>query len=138
MPTFGGPANTESKNYQSLRTWDNFFWYAEFSGMPTASIIHPVEWTGEKPPRGNALQVRGSYNTDKDGNSIVRVSCGAGKVTVWLAPEMVDFSKKITVYVNTKNVPGSMAPNIVHLLVDVRSRGDRQHPFWLHVSLRGD
>ncbi len=135
---FGGPANTENKNYQSLRTWDNFFWFAEFSNMPTASIIHPVEWTGDKPPRGNALQIRGSYNTDKDGNGVVWVSCGAGKVTVWLAPEMVDFSKKITVYVNTKKVPGSMAPNIAHLLEDARTRGDRQHPFWLHVSLRGE
>jgi hypothetical protein len=24
------------------------------------------------------------------------------------------------------------------LLEDARTRGDRQHPFWLHVSNRGD
>lgn len=135
---FGGDANDSTKNYQSLRTWDNFFWYAEFSGMPDASIIHPVEWTGEKPPRGSALQVRGEYLTDSEGNGIVKVSCGAGKVTVWLSPEMVDFSKKITVRVNEKKLPGTMAPNLVHLLEDARTRGDRQHPFWLHVSNRGD
>ncbi len=97
-----------------------------------------MEWTGEKPPKGTALQVCGKYNVDSDGNGIVRVSCGAGKVTVWLAPEMVDFSKKITVFINAKKVPGSMAPNLVHLLEDARTRGDRQHPFWLHVSNRGE
>ena len=135
---FGGEANDSVKNYQSLRTWDNYFWYAEFAGMPTASVIHPVEWTGERPPRGNALQIRGSYNTDSEGNGVVKVSCGAAKVTVWLSPEMVDFSKKVTVYINAKKVPGTIAPNIVHLLEDARTRADRQHPFWLHVSNRGD
>ena len=94
--------------------------------------------SGEKPPRGTALQVTGSYNSDAEGNGIVRVNCGATKVTVWLAPEMVDFTKKVTVYVNGKKVPGSMAPNTVHLLEDARTRADRQHPFWLHVSNRGD
>ncbi|MGI8978199.1 MAG: alpha/beta hydrolase-fold protein [Pirellulaceae bacterium] len=136
---FGGTKNyPQGSPMQSLRTWDNFFWYAEFTGMPSSSIIHPVEWTGEKPPAGKVLQVSGSYNTDSDGNGIVRVNCGASKVTVWLAPEMVDFSKKITVYLNAKKLPGTMAPNLVHLLEDVRTRGDRQHPFWLHVSNRGD
>lgn len=134
----GTKESPQGSPLQSLRTWDNFFWYAEFTNMPSASIIHPVEWTGEKPPRGTALQLTGSYNNDTDGNGIVRVSCGAAKVTVWLAPEMVDFSKKITVYINSKKVPGSMAPNIVHLLEDARTRCDRQHPFWLHVSNRGD
>ncbi len=136
---FGGTKDfPQDSPMQSLRTWDNFFWYAEFIGMPAASIINPVEWTREKPPKGSALLVYGSYNTDSDGNGIVRVNCGASKVTVWLAPEMVDFSKKITVYVNAKKLPGTMAPNLVHLLEDVRTRGDRQHPFWLHVSNRGD
>src|SRR6185436_3575822 len=77
---FGGESPDDAKNYQSLRTWDNFFWFAEFSGMPEASIIHPVEWTGEKPPKGSALQINGRASTDKDGNSIVRVNCGAAKV----------------------------------------------------------
>ena len=84
------------------------------------------------------LLTRGSYNTDSEGNGIVRVSCGAAKVTVCLAPEMVDFSKKTTVFVNGKKVPGTMAPSIVHLLEDVRTRGDRQHPFWLRIANRGD
>jgi predicted esterase len=135
---FGGEPNDSAKNYQSLRTWDNFFWYAEFVGMPTASVIHPVEWTGERAPRGSALQISGKYLTDSDGNGIVKVSCGASKVNVWLAPEMVDFSKKFTVFINGKKVPGTMAPNLIHLLEDARTRGDRQHPFWLHVSNRGD
>ena len=135
---FGGEANDGLKNYQSLRTWDNFFWYVELSGMPLKSIVHPVEWTGEKSPGGSVLLTRGSYNTDSEGNGIVRVSCGAAKVTVCLAPEMVDFSKKTTVFVNGKKVPGTIAPSIVHLLEDVRTRGDRQHPFWLRIANRGD
>ena len=126
----------QSTPLQSLRTWDNFFWFAEFSGMPASSIIHPVEWTGEKPPKGTPLQVWGSINNDTDGNGVVRVSCGASKVSVWLSPEMVDFSKKITVYINAKKVSGPIAPNLVHLLEDARLRCDRQHPFWLRVSNR--
>lgn len=135
---FGGEALDGFKSYQSLRTWDNFFFYVEFNGMPLKSIVHPVEWTGEKSPGGSVLLTRGSYNNDSDGNSIVRISCGASKVTVFLAPEMVDFSKKTTVYINGKKVPGTIAPNVVQLLEDVRTRGDRQHPFWASVSNRGD
>ena len=36
---FGGTKDFPQGNpIQTLRTWDNFFWYAEFSGMPQAAI----------------------------------------------------------------------------------------------------
>ncbi len=130
---FGGDANDAAKNYQSLRTWDNFFWYAEFDGMLPNNILLPVEWTGDRPPRRSTVDITGGIVTD---SNVVRITCGATKVTVWLSPEMVDFSKKIIVNINGKPVKGPFEPKLVDLLEDVRLRGDRQHPFWLKVAGR--
>ena len=63
----------------------------------------------------------------------VRVTSTAEKVTVWLSPEIVDFSAKMSITINNKRVP-SPGPSIVTLLEDARTRGDRQHPFWAKVS----
>jgi hypothetical protein len=63
----------------------------------------------------------------------VRVTSTSDKVTVWLSPEIVDFSAKMSITINNKRVP-SPGPSIVTLLEDARTRGDRQHPFWAKVS----
>ena len=63
----------------------------------------------------------------------VRVTSAAEKVTVWLAPEIVDFSGKVTVTINGRRQL-NIVPDVSVLLEDVRSRGDRQHPFWARVD----
>jgi hypothetical protein len=62
------------------------------------------------------------------------VRTGADKTTVWLAPEIVDFSQRITVTVNGRNRAADITPSTATMLEDVRTRGDRQHPFWAKVE----
>ena len=55
---------------------------------------------------------------------------------MWLAPEMVDFSTADDRDAKQQAMasPKSIHPIIATLLEDVRTRGDRQHPFWAKVE----
>jgi pimeloyl-ACP methyl ester carboxylesterase len=117
---------------KSMRPWDNFFWNVEAAEYPAANMVHPVDWTGDRPPRANPAPVEGRIlSTPANG---VNVDSSARKVSVWLSPEMVNFDAKVTVNINNKEMKGPFQPNLEDLLEDVRTRGDRQHPFWLKVT----
>ena len=67
----------------------------------------------------------------------VSVKLQASKVTVWLSPDLVDFTQPLVVEVNNHSI--SPRDRIVHpdlsvLLEDARTRADRQHPFWAKLS----
>jgi pimeloyl-ACP methyl ester carboxylesterase len=115
----------------SMRPWDNFFWYAEAAGFPDSSMVHPVEFTGEKPPRSNPAKVSGKRIVENNG---VNVTSTASKVTVWLSPELVNFDAKMLVKIKGKDMRGPFKPKLEDLLEDVRTRCDRQHAFWLKVT----
>ena len=59
-------------------------------------------------------------------DSPFRVKTPASKVTVWLSPELFDFSRRIAFGRERVDV----TPSNEVLLWDVLTRGDRQHPFW--------
>jgi predicted esterase len=102
----------------SHRAWDNYFWWVELRDF--------------KPkPTGPALLLK-SKLTASNG---VMVSTG-GKVTVWLSPSMVDFSRPVIVNLNAAAIqpPNKIAPSIEVILDDARGRADRQHPFWAKVE----
>ncbi|HIN94312.1 MAG TPA: peptidase, partial [Planctomycetes bacterium] len=77
----------------SMRTWDNYFWWAELGEFPERSIVNPLEW-----PKARARPVE-TEGTIQDNNRI-RIRSGTSKVTVWLSPEMVDFQERIHVTIN--------------------------------------
>ena len=69
----------------------------------------------------------------------VIVSPGWGKFKIWLSPELVSFAGRVSVIVNGKpfSVGGkrpTIQPSVATILEDVRTRGDRQHPFWAKVE----
>jgi hypothetical protein len=115
-----------------MRPWDNFYWYVEAAEYPATNMVHPVDWTGDRPPRANPAPVEGRLLPVASNG--VRASSSARKVTVWLSPEMVNFDAKVTVNINNKDMKGPFQPNLEDLLEDVRTRGDRVHPFWLKVT----
>jgi hypothetical protein len=115
-------------NCASMRPWDNFFFWAELSGFPAKSMVAPVAW----PPE------RGSRATMTEGNiypnNSISLQSGASSAVIWLAPEMVKFEDRISVSFRgqRKNLP--VTPTAEVILEDVRTRGDRQHPFWAKVE----
>jgi predicted esterase len=107
----------------SMRPWDSFFWWIDLAGMPGNLTILPTEWPK---PGVKAPQITG---TVLDTGTGVRVNTPASKTTVWLSPEIVNFDGKVSVTINNRRVL-NVTPSLEVLLEDVRTRGDRLHPFW--------
>jgi predicted esterase len=97
---------------------DYYFWWLELRGFQ---------------PGGKNFSINAHLTSDNG----VSVITGL-KATVWLAPEMVDFTRPITVRQQDKVLAraGTIHPDPSVLLEDVRSRGDRKHPFWAKVDGR--
>ena len=111
----------------TMRRWDRYFWFVELDNMVEKSMIDPVQWP---PERGVlATKVEGTILP----NNGVSVDSAAAKITVWLSPEMVDFTTRPRVNIKGKTFLNPQ-PDVSVLLEDVRTRSDRQHPFWAKVS----
>jgi hypothetical protein len=115
----------------SMRPFDNYFWWLETSDPPAKAMKEPDEFplpNGYQPARldatiqGNAIKIKSSFR----------------KSRVWLTPDMVDFQQPLRVTVNgklLKTPSGAVAgPDLLTLLEDVRTRGERRRPFWLKIE----
>ena len=134
------PSKFECK---SMRTFDNFFWNLEQSKFPPKKVADPVRWP---PERGTTAAIT---SCEIRGKASLNVSTSASKVTIWLNPNIVDFDKKMTFLINSKKQTSVLTnggktvklsteyiePDLKILLEDVRTRGDRQNPFWAKVEI---
>jgi predicted esterase len=115
----------------SLRPWDNFFWWVETAQPRPANMILPAEWgegpTPEKTPRPAKTTAKVLANNG------LTVQSACDRVTVWLSPELVTFNDTLRVTINNRRQT-KVQPSVQTLLEDVRTRGDRQHPFWAKVE----
>jgi len=116
----------------SMRPWDNFFWWVEVEGMPERCLVEPADW----PPRGKRpMNTKGALL--KSAN-VIRVRSGASRVTVWLSPKMIDFDRRVKIIVNGKEIDregSQVKADLATMLEDARRRADRLHPFWAKVEL---
>jgi predicted esterase len=115
----------------SMRPWDNYFWWVELGHLPAKSMVDPADWP---PPRGSqAAETVGRINA----NNGLNVVSAAGHVTVWLSPEMLNLGRKVNIVVegHRVNVRDTFVEGRLEtILEDVRTRGDRQHPFWVKID----
>ncbi len=114
----------------TMRPWDNYFWWVELDDFPERSVVYPSNWP---PPRGT----RPSQVSAKVTNSGISVKTGARQVSLWLTPELVDFDRRVAITVNRQRINARepfVQPNLAVLLEDVRTRGDRKHPFWTRLD----
>jgi predicted esterase len=116
----------------TLRPWDNFFWWLELSDFPEKGIVNPVDW-----PRKGARAI--STEASIGANNSIHIKTGAGRVSVWLTPDLVDFNQRMNLQVNGGRPSGDpfVQPDLTVMLEDVRTRGDRQHPFWARIDAVG-
>ncbi len=123
------PQNFKAK---AMRPEDNFFWWVEVDDLPPATLVDPANWP---PPRNFQPAV---IEAKRLANNGVHVTApGSSTATVWLTPELIDFTRRGTVTINRQKYTGEeLQPKVETLLEDVRSRGDRQHPFWARVPRR--
>jgi hypothetical protein len=62
----------------------------------------------------------------------------AAQTTIWLRPDIVDFTKPLKLTTNGRRLPAAktnVKPDAVVLLEDVRTRADRQRPFWAKIEV---
>ncbi len=118
----------------AMRSWDNYFWWLELSQLPANQVTNPQDWP---PPRGTrAMEVAAVVRTAPNGDGNIYVKSSAGVVTVWLSPGLVNFDKRVRVRVGSRSYDAA-APDVGVILEDVRTRGDRIHPFWAKMELNG-
>jgi dienelactone hydrolase len=118
-------------NCVTMRQWDSFFWWLEVAGLPAGSNVEPVHWP---PPRGTQPAIiRGQMTA----NNNLNVRTATTRLTVWLSPQMTDFKSRMNIVVNGRRINGRdpvIRPSLDTLLEDVRTRGDRLHPFWAKID----
>jgi predicted esterase len=108
----------------SMRPWDRFFWWLEMEGAPPRTVVLPTDW----PPPANTRPCGVEGRTTATNGITAR--CGADRVRVWLSPELLDFTRPVTVAVDGRTLhKGPVAADLAVLLEDLRLRCDRQHPF---------
>jgi predicted esterase len=110
----------------SMRPWDNFFWWAEVDNLPAASVTLPVNW----PPTGRPARIEGRVMP----NNRLILRTGATHATIWLSPQLVDLNNHVSISLNGRTLRETPEARVEVLLEDVRTRGDRQHPFWAKVE----
>jgi predicted esterase len=117
----------------SMRPSDRFFWWVEFESAPPRTVVLPGDWP---PPTGTRPL---TIDAKLGATNSVAVRVGADRVRVWLSPELVDFTRPLTITVDGRQMhKGPIAADLEVLLEDLRLRGDLQHPFWAVIdSVRG-
>ncbi len=115
----------------SMRPWDNYFWWLELDDFPANAMVVPAQWP---PTRGTRATQTSAKILE---NNRITVRTGAQNAIVWLTPEMLSFDRRITVTVNGRDIREDVKPDAETLLEDVRTRGDRQHPFWASIQWSG-
>jgi predicted esterase len=102
------------------RPWDHYFWWIEMDRLPPQGV-------------NRALVVEGTINA----NNGINVKA-PGAVSLYLSPRMFDLSRAGTITINGRSLPKKpIQPDLRVLLDDVRTRGERQHPFWAKVEAAG-
>ncbi len=113
----------------TLRTFDNYFWWVEFDLTTNEKMIPPEQdWASSKPGR-SSWTIEGKRNVEKN-ELRIRGSTGGSSAIVWLSPENADFSRDVTIAMQTKSVDLELKPSRRVILEDARLRSDRQHPRW--------
>lgn len=123
---------TKSFSATSMRTWDDFFWWLEIKEMPPGAVVEPSDWP---PGRGVKPALIRSAKVTPTGS--IQITTGINRLRVWLSPELIDFDRPIQVSINGRRLSVQdtlVRPSLPILLEDVRSRADRQHPFWARLE----
>lgn len=65
----------------------------------------------------------------------VYVRAPAQGVTIWLAPELIDFEQRVAVHFNSRRErPDFVQPSVKTLLTRLRETGDRQRLYWARID----
>lgn len=115
------------------RPWDRYFWFFELHDIPLDKVVFP-EFFGDRHPK--PVEILAELKPDKPNKFNLKPPNQGSGATIWLSPEFVDFKKKIIIG-GRGEFKDFVTPSRQILLEDVRTRCDRQHPYWANVRCVG-
>ena len=116
---------------RSMRPGDRFFYWLEAASISDDLVGNSYQYD---PKRYGLFEAR-VLDSTANGVAVIKVPSPDNKAIVWLSPEMVDFSRPITLMSSGRKSVQQIDPSIEVMLEDVRTRGDRQHFYWQRVAL---
>ena len=115
---------------RTMRAWDSFFWWVEMPNLLAerpGNMVDPIDFH----VRNNARPIRVQSRLNRATNGVVVTTTPqVSNMRVFLMPDMVDLRERVTLSINNKRSSEMIEPDIEVMLEDVRTRGDRIHPFW--------
>jgi predicted esterase len=119
----------EKFSAKTLRPFDNFFWWVEIDKFPPTAMVTPLNWPPPRSTPGISVEARLLRETNG-----MTMKTGGQSGRVFFLPEMLNFEESASIFIGGKRLKNPPAPSVEVLLEDVRTRGDRQHPFWASVD----
>ncbi|GIW99403.1 MAG: peptidase [Pirellulaceae bacterium] len=116
----------------TMRGGDRFFYWVEAPQLNPQIAGNPFQFD---PAAKGVFEAR-ILELAVNGVSINKIPSVQRAATVWLTPDMVDFSRPITIGLPGKRHRLELSPDIAVMLEDVRQRADRQHVFWQRVEIQ--
>lgn len=122
-------------NFVTMRPGDRFFYWLEAAAIAPENTTNAFELdSGSDAGRKGIFDANlldPTHNTVR----ISKIPSADRSGILWLSPEMIDFSREVTVVFRGKTNKYNLRPEISIMLEDVRQRGDRNHFFWQRIQL---
>lgn len=116
----------------TMRPGDRFFHWLEAPVILPKAAGNPFQFD----PSGYGTFEARLLDATTNGVNVSRIASPNHMAWIWLTPDMVDFSRQITVTVSGDRSRHDLKPDIGIMLEDVRQRADRMHVFWQRIVVR--
>jgi dienelactone hydrolase len=128
VPELGKAGGSLNQEFQSLRSADTRFYWLSSDGLRPGQTIDGRKW--------DARVVGASLHGRIQENTVHVFARNFKQITVWLSRDMIDYSKPVTVRINsaTRMNGQRVQPSLATLLEDFYQRGDRQRLYWAKLD----
>lgn len=116
---------------RTMRPGDRFFYWLEAPTILAKAAGNPIQFD---PSSYGVFEAR-LLDPSTNGVTISKIASENRSAVVWLTPDMVSFSRQITINMSGKRQNLDLSPDISIMLEDVRTRSDRMHVFWQRVII---
>ncbi len=123
--------NLQNIAVRTMRPGDRFFYWLEAPTILPELAGNPYQFD---PTNYGVFDAR-ILDSTANGVAVNKIPSPNHSAVVWLTPDMVDFSRPITIMGAGRKSIENLQPSIEVMLEDVRQRGDRMHFFWQKVAL---
>jgi pimeloyl-ACP methyl ester carboxylesterase len=131
------------EEFKTMRAGDNRFYWLSTDEVLPKHLNDYDNWVHTTQPA--TLQANVSVGNEPDIKAGAKIwnqfnirATGVKQVSLWIAPDVIDFSKPVVLRVNTLQVGGfrTIQPSLQTLLEELHRSGDRQRLFIAKIDIR--